>query len=122
MASEFEQEMTEANDEIMTTFGDSVTYTPKGGQGQSITAIAGPIGAIENEDGGDEVLLKFRTITVALADIAAPAVGDIVTVGGVGWEVVKPPDILSGIAELQCRWDQMQSKQHETHKRKLPVE
>ncbi len=121
MSSEFEQEMTSANQDILNTFGSEVTYTPKTGQAKQVTAIAGPVQGDLNEDEGDETVMKFRSITVPVSEITAAGIGDIVTVDGTDWMVVKPPDIASGMAELQCRWDKAVSKHHETHKRKLPT-
>ncbi len=112
--------MDEGNEHLLTTFGESVTYTPKGGSPVTITAIAGRIeGEIGEVDDGSEVELKHRKISVLISDIAEPAAGDIVTVGGVDWIVIQPPDIEAGMAELQCRTDTPLSKHHESHKRKI---
>jgi len=121
MPSEFEQQMLAANMDILDAFGSEVTYTPKTGDAKQVTAIAGPVQGELNEHEGEETVMKFRTITVPVAEISAPVIGDIVTVEGENWMVVKPPDIASGMAELQCRWDKAVSKHHETHKRKLPT-
>lgn len=111
--------MTDANAELMTEFGEPVTYTPDGGQGQSIIASVGPVeGEIQDDELG-ETKVKNRQITVALTEIAGPAINDIITVGSLDWLVTGLVSISSGVAVLDCRWNKEQSRHHEMHKRKI---
>jgi len=121
MTSTFENNMAAANAKILTEFGETVTYTPKGGEGQSITATLSPPNTDIQDDDMGEAEIRFRTITVPLADVAAPAIGDTITAGGEMWVVTAINNISSGVAELQCRNSDELSRRHETHKNKLPV-
>ena len=113
--------MTDANEKILAEFGESVTYTPKGGQGKSITASLSPPDTEIGDDDMGSTQIKFRTITVPLADVAAPAIDDTVTAGGETWVVTAIDNISSGVAELQCRFSDEQSRHHQMHINKLPV-
>jgi len=111
--------MTAANESFADDFGEEVTYTPKGGEGQTITAILGPIKGDYYDESGGSAKVKVRQIEIEISDIAEPAMGDVVTAGGVNWEVFEPADIDCGIAVLQTRTDEAISKHHESHKKRL---
>lgn len=120
MGSTFEGNMTEANEELLDEYGEPVTYTPKGGSPISVSKAS--VGPVEGDMIGDEyggTLSKNRRITVPIAEVSSPGIDDIVTVGAEDWIVTGIINICSGIAELQCRWNEMQSKHHEMHKRKI---
>ncbi len=83
----------------------AVTYTPAGGAGVSIRAIAGPIedGRVEVSD--SEFREQTREIAVVPMDIgiASPAVGDTVTIGSDRWAVERIIEKSGAIARLDTR-------------------
>lgn len=118
MGSIFEGYMKKANDALLEEFGEQISYTPKDGEETTVTASVGPedVTREENEQGG--MLLKTRNITVPLTEVSTPGIDDIVTIGTDVWIVTAINNISSGIAELQCRYNQAQSKHHEMHKKR----
>ena len=73
-------------------FGDSITYTPKGGAGKAITAIV-DIGTDVADNGYGTLPAVTGRAAVQVSDVAAPAPHDSLLIAGATWYVVR---ILSG--------------------------
>lgn len=87
---------------LMDQHGRSVVYTPAGGEGVTITALVGPEvtgSATAGSDGRQRQ--PVRTLTVSLADVAAPARYDTVAIGGDTWKVEWPENAAGGWARLR---------------------
>lgn len=121
MSSVFDQYMAKANPHFLATFGREISYTPKGGQPQTITAIVGDVEADISDDELGEMEVRFRPVSVSLLEITAPQIGDIATIDSEVWLVTKLIGISSGFADLRVRWTKDMSKRHEMQKKKIEV-
>jgi len=74
---------------VFTLYGQSATYTPKGGDGQAVTAVLGDeVVETETDDIGRRYLYTTDAL-ITLADIATPvdAIGGTLTVGSDVWTI-----------------------------------
>lgn len=69
-------------------FGSTVTWTPKGGSGSAVPAVVGDERVVEEMRDDGTWRMREVPVAVALADVAAPAVEDAVTIGSEEWQVV----------------------------------
>ena len=88
---------------LLAYFGETITYTPRGGSGSSITAVVNR-DAIEDvlDDRGDHTI-KTVLVTISQADVAAPAVDDSITVDSVTYAVKEIASREGGMADLVCQ-------------------
>ena len=103
-------------------FATAVTYTPKGGSGQSINALVFGVDRDEADDehGTDQInRRRVAIMTDAVNGIASPAVGDEVTISGVSWRVESIEAEGFGKAVLSLVGGAAVSKHHDTHKRRF---
>ena len=106
---------------IFSVSGEDVTYTPDGGEAKTIKAIVPPfmrsledVGDDQHEISDCEIMIR----TDATAGIAAPAIGDSVTIAEVEWAVT---EIISqmhqtGQARLRVERHERQYKGSPGHK------
>lgn len=101
--------LTLRNDAIRDVYGESVTYTPAStGVAESISAVFDAAAEVVQIQGGVEVSARTPVLDVVLADLLVHpkgrAVGssdrDLVTVGGVSYQVVKVEPDGQGWARL----------------------
>jgi len=81
-------------------FGETVTYTPRGGSPVSITAVL-KVPAIPDDTFVTDTYLRLMLRSADLA--ATPAQGDRVTARGVIYLVVDVKDNIAGGAELKLK-------------------
>jgi len=90
-------------------FGESVTYTPAGGEASSISAV------VEKEDAFQEAYVRgegFATavLHVKVSDVDSPQHGDTFTISGKTWEL----DPLRGVIEEDAAMLQIAIRRRET--------
>jgi len=91
---------------LLDTLGDSITYTPAGGDDVSLTAVVGQEerGELEVEHG--RRLRREREVTIATdpdgpyGGVAAPALNDTVTIDSESWAVESISSKADGVATL----------------------
>ena len=84
---------------VMGAFGRAATYTPTGGDPADVTICVHPAA-----EGVDEGLLSAECVViVSLSDVAAPAQGDKLTIGGVDWNVDDIEEKAGSWASLRIR-------------------
>lgn len=88
---------------LMQARGTSVTYTPAGGEGASITAVVEPYREEEIEDEEGRTLMIDTEVLVALSDVAAAAAGDAVTISGETFNVGDVVERGPGWVRFACR-------------------
>lgn len=123
MGSDFETHMAAANTHILEKFKDAeqVTVTPVSGDAFDTDAILGPIsGDIVDDDQG-EMKVKIRKVSFAEPDGGAVYMDAIITIGSEPWIVTEVLQITSGMVDVQCQWNQAQSKHGDMHKRRAEI-
>ena len=109
----FSDQFTVAAPVLFGSLGDTVTYTPAGGTGKTISAIPGQIRTEEHEMGTGLTdgmgRKRYRTYAIAsdaTIGVAAPAENDTITHGGQTW-VVSQIEMTGGLVwRLICMLDQ----------------
>lgn len=73
-------------------FGETVSYTPAGSSARDITGAFDAASEVLDFVNGAEVVTTIPTLGVHLPDLGfTPAMGDLVTVDSVDYEVSEPP-------------------------------
>lgn len=89
---------TAARPGLLAHFGQSATYTPKGGSASSITAMLELLDEEEDSDG--QASNESARLTVSTADVSDPDKGDVVSIDGRSWTVSRIESIIGGLATL----------------------
>lgn len=88
MASKFHTDMNGATQQIVDYFGEAVTYTPKGGGDQSITAAVFQEQDQQRDDmGTGNKWVRRATVLIDTDDVATPAQDAIVTYNSEKWSI-----------------------------------
>lgn len=91
---------------VMAVHGQAVTYTPAGGDPVSITAIVDRQQTDDRTDEDGLVVVEGCVVTIwhdAGNGVAAPAIGDAVTIGGTAFVVHELGGESAGLIELDLR-------------------
>jgi len=99
----FDSDFEAAAGDLLTQLADTVTYTPNGGAGVSVSAIVGrDVGAIEETDYGTDKVRRRVVVIPTTSDaadggnyIAAPSHQDTVTISGVEYSVEDTDDAIT---------------------------
>ena len=120
--TDFDDFMSDADDDLFDLYGQVITYTPKGGSPVSRTAI---LGTKQIDDEPDELGRVKRTIcdlTISLdpdIGVAEPEPGDTVTIGGVVWQVDSITEQTGTTSVLNIRTDTDVRKHSETQYKRI---
>lgn len=79
--------------------GESVTYTPSGGEGSAVDAVVNRSPLLTGFDMGETEVLRWE-VEISSAVVPSPAKGDEVTIGGVDFKVEKAPMTEVGVHTL----------------------
>lgn len=88
--SDFSQLLTDtAEESLMLLHGDvaGLSYTPPGGATATYTAELGPEEAQQSVDDPGVIVTYRRIVSVRAADLAAPSIEGVATVGGVAYAI-----------------------------------
>ena len=117
--SQFDNYAIDAAEHQFDMFGRDILFGASEAEAETITAIVGSCDEVTSDDELGETRLKFRQLTIPIADMPETISGYVAVIEDETWTIEEVLSKNAAMVKLQCKWAKIKSRHHETHLHKI---